>query len=549
MSPDTLLQHFDAITDAPTSAQKLRELILQLAVRGKLVPQDPTDEPASVLLERIEAERKRLYKAGKIGKLKPAEPLTEDEEPHPIPSTWRWVRLSDIGEIVGGGTPKTENAAYWADDGGVPWLTPADLNGVEGKYIQCGRRQISQTGLDNSSARLLPRGAVLFSSRAPIGYVAIAANPLATNQGFKSCVPYLDGMSDYVFRFLQAVAPEVDRNAPGTTFKEVSGKIVGQIPTPVPPLPEQCRIAEKVDQLMTLCDELEERQQRRVEARVRLNRASLHHLTDATDDAELAERWQRIRDNFHLLYDAPETATELRQAILQLAVRGKLVPQDPSDEPASVLLERIKAQKEQLGSKSKPPPPLHSDAMPFEAPDGWQWVRFGEATINRDGERIPVSSEIRAGRQGQYPYYGASGVIDCIDDFLFDKTLLLIGEDGANLLLRSSPIAFLAEGKYWVNNHAHVIDGISLDLLRYVATFVNATDLAPYVTGTAQPKLNQAKMNSIPLALPPLPEQRRIVEKVDQLMALCDELEAKLTRSRTKAEKLASAVVHHLTAA
>jgi type I restriction enzyme, S subunit len=240
--------------------------------------------------------------------------------------------------------------------------------------------------------------------------------------------------------------------------------------------------------------------------------------------------------------------------VLQLAVRGKLVPQDPSDEPASVLLERIAAEKQRLFKegrigKSKSLPPVGEGEVPFAVPEGWEWVRFGDATINRDAERVPVASAIRAGRQGPYPYYGASGVIDCIDDYLFDKTLLLIGEDGANLLLRSTPIAFFAEGRYWVNNHAHVIDGISLDLLQYVGIFINATDLAPYVTGTAQPKLNQAKLNSIPVALPPLPEQRRIVAKVDELMALCDRLEARLTAAREKSTHLAASVVHHLAAA
>lgn len=146
--------------------------------------------------------------------------------------------------------------------------------------------------------------------------------------------------------------------------------------------------------------------------------------------------------------------------------------------------------------------------------------------MSRDGERIPVSKEERNVRAKTYDYYGASGVIDKIDGYLFDKPLLLIGEDGANLINRSSPIAFMARGKYWVNNHAHVIDGFSESFLRYLEVFINSTDLAPYVTGTAQPKMNQAKMNSIPVAVPPEAEQRRIVAKVDELMALCDRLEA-----------------------
>ncbi|HDX8434953.1 TPA: restriction endonuclease subunit S [Aeromonas dhakensis] len=221
---------------------------------------------------------------------------------------------------------------------------------------------------------------------------------------------------------------------------------------------------------------------------------------------------------------------KLRELILELAVRGKLVPQDPSDEPASVLLERIAAEKAQLiregKIKSEKQYPVISDTeLPHSKPDGWVFERFGNVLINRDFERIPLAVSEREKRKGGYDYYGASGVIDKIDGYLFDKPLLLIGEDGANLINRSSPIAFIARGKYWVNNHAHVLDGLNEDLLKYVCLHINAMSLLPYITGTAQPKMNQAKMNAIVLGIPPLAEQKRIVAKVDELMALCDKLE------------------------
>ena len=244
---------------------------------------------------------------------------------------------------------------------------------------------------------------------------------------------------------------------------------------------------------------------------------------------------------------------QLRQAILHLAVQGKLVAQYTGDEPVAKLLDKIRAEKDRLINekiikKSTPLPPVNKDEFLFEIPESWEWVRFGEATVNRDGERIPVSKEDRNTLEKIYDYYGASGVIDKIDNYLFDKPLLLIGEDGANLINRSTPIAFIAKGKYWVNNHAHVLDGISLDFLRYLELYINATDLTPYVTGTAQPKMNQTKMNSIPTALPPLTEQKRIVAKVDQLMALCDELEAGLAQAQTEGGKLMEAVGHHVLA-
>ena len=247
-------------------------------------------------------------------------------------------------------------------------------------------------------------------------------------------------------------------------------------------------------------------------------------------------------------------AKDLKNSILQMAVEGKLVPQDPNDEPASVLLERIREEKQRLIAEGKAKFPKGgesiiytgsdgspyekrvdakgrvlsdvciADEVPFEElPEGWAWSRLETALVNRDSERIPVSVADRERLAKIYDYYGASGVIDKVDHYLFDKTLLLIGEDGANLLMRSKPIAFLARGKYWVNNHAHVLDGINERYLEYIALFINSISLAPYVTGTAQPKMNQAKMGSILIPIPPESEQIRILAKVNELMPLVEE--------------------------
>ena len=238
-------------------------------------------------------------------------------------------------------------------------------------------------------------------------------------------------------------------------------------------------------------------------------------------------------------------AKDLKNSILQMAVQGKLVPQDPSDEPASALLERIRAERAKLikekkikapkggesviylGSdgrryekRGKGEPVCIDDEIPFDIPKGWEWARFESVLYNRDAERIPVSVAEREKLEKRYDYYGASGVIDKVDKYLFDKPLLLIGEDGANLLARTKPIAFMARGQYWVNNHAHVLDGLSEVLLEYIALFINSISLAPYVTGTAQPKMNQAKMNSILIPLPPEEEQARILKRAAELKVL-----------------------------
>ncbi|HOC25075.1 MAG TPA: restriction endonuclease subunit S, partial [bacterium] len=519
MTVETFFEKFELFADVPGVVTKMRELVLELAVRGKLVEQDDADGDAGVLLNRIMDCRQRKHHR-KFSEVTIHEDSPTVEGWYEVPRSWRWVRLSMIGDIVGGGTPRSDNSEYFTDEG-IPWLTPADLNGFKGKRISRGRRFITKLGLERSSAQLLSEGSVLFSSRAPIGYVAIAGAELATNQGFKSCVPFVTEINEFLYYYLLNAAARIDREASGTTFREVSGKVVSQIPVPLPPLAEQKRIVAKVDELMALCDRLEAEQKEREEKKAALTRASLARFAKAPTQANLNYL-------FHKSYDiAP---ADLRKTILTLAVQGKLVPQDLNDEPAIALFDRIAAHKALLSkegnfSGSTSVEPMIDADMEYALPVNWSWVRLGEIMINRDGERIPVSKEERQTRAQIYDYYGASGVIDKIDKYLFDRPLLLIGEDGANLINRSTPIAFIARGKYWVNNHAHVLDGISEDLLRFIELHINAINLEKYITGSAQPKMNQAKMNSIPIALPPLAEQRRIVAKVDQLMALVDALE------------------------
>ncbi len=222
------------------------------------------------------------------------------------------------------------------------------------------------------------------------------------------------------------------------------------------------------------------------------------------------------------------TPEQLRASILQYAAEGKLVKQNPNDEPASELIRKIEKEKNKLIKegkikKNKKLPAIEKDEKPFDIPDSWEWVRLGSILYNLDGKRVPVSVSERNKKAKVYDYYGASGVIDKIDNYIFSKPLLLISEDGANLLARRTPIAFIATGKYWVNNHAHVFDGINLLFLKYISIFIESIDVSKYVTGTAQPKLNQQNLNKILVAVPPLEEQKLIVAKIEKLMPLVDE--------------------------
>lgn len=561
MSQDLLFENFNALLDDPREVQKMRELILQLAVQGKLVPQDPNDEPASTLLKKIKVEKKRLIKEGKIKKTKPLPPIDLDEMPYELPDGWEWVRLGDIGRIVGGGTPKTNRSEYFSDNG-IPWLTPADLYDLKGKYIDRGKRDISKLGLQKSSAKLMPAGTVLFSSRAPIGYVAIALNDISTNQGFKSCVPFILEMNEYIYYFLLNASKKIERNAPGTTFKEVSGKIVSQVLIPLPPLNEQERIVAKVDQLMAICDRLEEQLMETHDHRLKLNESSLSALLDTADLGEFSKQWQHVCDNFDILYVDATNVDKLKEAILQLAVQGKLVEQIPDDEPALILLEKIMAEKDRLIKekkikKSKPLPQIRPDEVPCKLPNGWEWVRLealsdkihygynASADFDRNDVRLLRITDIQNNKVNWETVPGCRYSDATLESYGLSNGDILIARTGGTI------------GKSYLVENLEILAVFASYLIRvvpnkevlprYVKLFLESPlywqQLYEKSMGTGQPNVNGTSLKSLVFPLPPITEQKRIVAKVDQLMALCDDLKAKIEQSQEHNQKLLESVV------
>ena len=424
-----------------------------------------------------------------------------DEVPFDIPDSWEWVRLGNIGDWGAGATPSRTHPEYYG--GNIPWLKTGDLTD---SYIDAIPETITELALEKTSVRLNPAGSVLIAMYgATIGKLGILSIAATTNQACCACFP-LGGLDNkYLFYFLMAQKPLFIKQGEGGAQPNISKEKIVSTLMPVPPLEEQRRIVVMLGRIFPIIDAY--------------------------------SKCKTELDLYNTTF--PE---RLKKSILQEAVKGKLVPQDPSDEPAEALLERIRAEKQRLIKEGKIKKDKHEsvifrrdnshyekldgvercidDELPFEIPQNWCWVRFGTALVNRDAERIPLSVSQRERLEKKYDYYGASGVIDKVDRYIFDKPLLLIGEDGANLLLRSKPIAFIAFGQYWVNNHAHVIDAVAGVDLRYIALFINATNLAPYVTGTAQPKMNQEKLNSILVPLPPTAEQRRIVSAFEEIAAI-----------------------------
>lgn len=526
---------------------RLRTLILDLAVRGKLVPQEERDEPSDMLLKQIAEGRLQLIKAGFIRGSKAASVRANVTGPFAIPSSWVWVRLDQLGAIVGGGTPPANDQTNFAAPGqGIPWLTPADLSGYEGKYIASGQRDLTEKGAATSSAKVMPAGTVLFTSRAPIGYVAIAANPIATNQGFKSVVPAIDGLSEYIALTLTAFAEEIDANAPGTTFKEVSGKIVETIPFPLPPLAEQQRIVAKVDELMALCDTLETQSALALEAHQALVETLLATLVNSADASDLATNWARLQTHFDALFITEASIDSLKQAVLGLAVRGKLVEQHAADEPAIQKLE---------GQHVSPP---------FAIPANWQCV-----PLQAMGRQVGGGTPSKARPDfwdGPIPWvspkdmkrdYLATAEMSVSEAALEGSAVKLIAAQSLMFVVRgmilahSFPVA-IAKAPVTINQDMKAIELDQPAMAEYLLRALKG--LKPLMLARVERsshgtcRLDAAAYGSFPIPVPPLAEQHRIVAKVEELMTLCDALKARLVDAAETQKHLADAVVERAAA-
>ncbi len=564
---DRLLALYVRVAEAEDAIPRLRRFVLDLAVRGKLVEQDQTDEPASELLKRIGKEKARLVKAGEIRKPRDLDGGDEVTPSFDLPESWLWCRLDTVGAIIGGGTPSATDSSNFAEPGeGFPWLTPADLGGFKGLFISRGARDLTEKGLASSSATPMPAGSVLFTSRAPIGYVAIAANPISTNQGFKSIVPYVAECSAFIALAMRTFAPEIDAKAPGTTFKEVSGKIVAAVPFPLPPLAEQQRIVAKVDELMALCDRLEGARAGREAVRDRLTAATLTRLTAPETDAETFPTHARFA-----LQTLPTLTTRegqiktLRQTILNLAVRGKLVAQDPTDEPAAELLKLIERER---ATKAKGAKVRAKRAILFadqnsiaSLPDSWRIEAIGNlvdptATISygvlvpgpdvTDGIPFVRAQDLALSGHPERPNKTIAPEIEAP----YARTRLRGGEIllcvvGSIGKLGVAPQSWAGANIARAVVRIAPVESISSNyLLLAMRSDLIQTYCAEATRTLAQPTLNVGLIEVLPIPLPPLAEQHRIVAKVDALMALCDQLEASLTTATTTRSRLLEALLH-----
>ena len=432
----------------------------------------------------------------------------DEEIPFEIPKGWEWCRLNDLALYRKGPFGSSLTKSMFVAKSTQSIKVYEQKNAIQ-KDCTLGDYYISKEKFETMQSFVVKPNDIIVSCAGTIGetYLLPSDAPVGIiNQALMRVTLFDLNMVEYwQVYFAYMLLNEVQMKGSGSAIKNIPPfEYLKAVLVPIPPLSEQNRLVERYNILLSLIGKYE------------LEANKLNCLN------------QKVYD-------------KLKKSVLQEAIQGKLVPQLAEEGSAQDLLEQIKLEKQKLAKEGKLKKSALTtstifrgddnkyytsknkdticigDEIPFEIPDSWVWVRFGTIMINRDRERIPLSVAQRQFLSKRYDYYGASGVIDKVDRYLFDKELLLIGEDGANLLNRSTPIAFIAKGKYWVNNHAHVLDVYDGVMLKYIALYINSISLVPYVTGTAQPKMNQEKMNSVLIALPPQKEQQRIVAQIEKL--------------------------------
>ncbi|HGF7519852.1 TPA: restriction endonuclease subunit S [Vibrio cholerae] len=544
--------------------KKLRELILELAVRGKLVPQDPNDEPASLLLERIASEKTELVKQKQLKKLKPLPAITDEEKPFALPLGWEWVQVGNVCTFVNGFAFKSSSF----QEIGVGVVKIGDISS-SGQITNASMSRVSPqvvAGLD-PMLKVATGDLVIAMSGATTGKLGFNVDDETYYLNQRVGKFWSHGVRlEFMYLPLTTKVAENLSKSMGSAIPNISTGQINEIVFALPPLAEQHRIVAKVDELMALCDQLEQQTEASLDAHQVLVETLLTTLTNSQDATELMANWARISEHFDTLFTTEQSIDQLKQTILQLAVMGKLVPQDPNDEPAAKLLERIAIEKAQLVKekkikKQKALPPIANDEKPFELPKGWEFAYMQDlCSLITDGtHQTPKYTD--DGR----PFISAQ----CVKPFKFmPQHCRYVSEEHYQSYIKNRKPEFediLLSRVGAGIGEAAVIDSdlefaiyVSTGLLkphksqihaRYLELWLNSpigrgfSERNTLGKGVSQGNLNLTLIRSFVVSLPPLKEQLRIVAKFTELNEMCDQLIERLRDSQQTQLQLTDAIV------
>lgn len=542
--------------------KKLRELILELAVRGKLVQQDAKDEPAKVLLENIAKEKMRLIKEGQLKNEKLLPDIGDEEKTFEPPIGWEWVRFGTIAQHNSGKTLDSgRNTGQLRD-----YITTSNLYWGRFEIDNVRQMPIADAELEKCTAK---KGDLLICEGGEAGRAAVwSYDHEVCFQNHVHRARFYGAEIDpyFVYRFFEKLnaTGEIDQHRKGVGISNMSSKALALIALPLPPFAEQHRIVAKIDELMLLCDQLESQHSNAVEAHETLVSHLLGTLTQSQSAEEFSANWQRIAAHFDTLFTTDASIDALKQTLLQLAVMGKLVPQDPNDESAGEFLKKVAKEKARLINegkirKQKALSEINDDEIGFNLSAGWAVSRLG--TFTNVGTGATPSRDKTAYWSPQEVNWVASG--ETSNDFITETSekvsSLAVKETNVTVYpVGTLIVAMYGQGKTrgqvselmieaGTNQACAAVVLINTDEAhrKYLKLFFKKAyeEMRSHSAGGAQPNLNVGKISDTVVPLPPLLEQKRIVAKVDELMALCDALKARIKDAQAIQLHLADAIV------
>jgi len=556
---DLLEQHFDTAFAAPDGIKKLRELILTLAMQGKLVEQDPNDPPASELLKEIEADKKRQVKAGKIKKPKSLPAIDQSDAAYVLPQSWTWTRLGTIGNIFNGNSINArEKETKYAGANGLPYIATKDVGyGLDALDYKNGI-YIPES---EDKFKIAHQGAVLICAEGGSAGKKCGITEQDICFGNKLFANDLFGGIPSKFILYLYLSPVFRESFNAAMTGIIGGVSIAkflELPVPLPPLKEQHRIVARIDQLMTRCDELEKLCEEREEKRLSVHAATINQLLDTPNGSA----WDFIQQHFGALYTVKENVAELRKAILQLAVMGRLSEQKTNDESVSALLTNVHDERQRLKIRKTKDLVNSPKPLGYEIPEQWKWVCLDDVLIfgptngfspravdyETNIRSLTLSATTSGTFKGEYSKFIDADISNDSDLWLCDGDILVqrgntIEYVGVSAVYRGNPGFYVYPDlmmKLRVSSH------MDTDYVYYAMSSVPAREylraLASGTSGT-MPKINQKTLKSLPIPVPPLEEQNRIVVKIKKLMDLCEILDQRIDAATNKQVELLNAVM------